>query len=147
MARAGRRPVMSIHTVLDRAAILAPVRSTPLAVLAVGLALVLAGCGSDKGGGSSNPSASATTRLGEQPGATVAVKDLAYQPRTVTVKKGQVVAWQFDDGSIPHDVKLGDVQSPSLKNETWLHRFDKTGTYSYTCTIHPFMSGKVVVTG
>jgi plastocyanin len=29
--------------------------------------------------------------------------------------------------------------------KTYMHTFDKTGTFDYSCTLHPFMHGQVIV--
>jgi len=52
----------------------------------------------------------------------------------------------WDDGSVPHDVVF-DSGPASLQQSdgTWEHRFGRPGTYDYRCTIHPQMTGKVVV--
>lgn len=115
-----------------------------LAAVAAALALpVLAGCGGD----SAAAPAGARLEPGETASATVVVKNLKFAPKAVTVKAGQAVTWTFDDGGIPHDVKGSALQSPHMAKGTWTHRFDSPGTYTYICSIHPFMKGTVTVEG
>lgn len=39
-----------------------------------------------------------------EPAVVVEVKNMAYNPESVTIEKGQTVEWRFDDGGLPHDV-------------------------------------------
>jgi len=72
-----------------------------------------------------------------------------YAPATFTAKVGQSVVWSNGDGTI-HTVttdtsKLFDSGGvPS--GGTFSYKFTQAGTYTYYCTIHPFMKGTVVVT-
>jgi plastocyanin len=77
----------------------------------------------------------------------VHVKNFAYEPATVTIDAGQSVRWVQDD-DVPHTVTATDKSFDSGNldaHKTWTHRFDKAGTYAYTCTYHPMMRGTVVV--
>jgi plastocyanin len=74
------------------------------------------------------------------------MKGIRFSPATVTIRRGQTVTWKFDDGSIPHNVVATRFHSSSTKSSgTYTVRFTRAGTYSYVCTIHPGMQGKVVV--
>jgi len=79
---------------------------------------------------------------------TVAIKNFAFGPASVTVPVGTTVTWTNDD-SEAHTVTApkGPPHSPPLPpGGTFTYRFTKPGTYSYLCTIHPYMHGTVVVT-
>ena len=76
--------------------------------------------------------------------ATVAVKDFSYSPASVTIKKGGTVNWVWR-GRAPHDVNGGSFRSKIKTSGSWSHRFVRSGTFSYRCTIHASMTGKVVV--
>jgi plastocyanin len=80
-------------------------------------------------------------------GKTVTVKSFKYSPATVKIKKGQSVTWRFKDAPVPHNVKgSGGIKSkPSITSGSYTKTFKKKGTFSYICTIHPNMKGKVVV--
>jgi plastocyanin len=78
--------------------------------------------------------------------ATVDVRNIAFNPKSVTIHPGQTVAWKFDDGSIPHNVVATDWRSPDRTSGYYTHTFTAPGTYSYRCTIHSNMDGQVVVT-
>lgn len=80
---------------------------------------------------------------------TVRIKDIDFQPRTITVRRGDSVRWVWLDGSTPHNVKskgaLRFRSSPTKTQGTYTVRFSRAGTYRYVCTIHFNMKGKVVV--
>jgi len=90
---------------------------------------------------SASPSASAV-----KPG-TVAIKDFAYAPPTITVSAGATVTFKNVD-SIAHTVSADDKSFDSGnmdQNGTWSHVFATAGTYKYTCAYHAFMHGTIVV--
>jgi plastocyanin len=79
-------------------------------------------------------------------GKSVGMKNLRFHPATVTISRGQTVTWKFDDGSTPHNVISNRFRSsPTKSSGTYTVRFTRAGTYSYVCTIHPGMRGKVIV--
>ncbi len=55
------------------------------------------------------------------------------------MKLGSEVTWTFEDKGVSHNVTAddGSFRSPDVAKGTFVHRFDKPGTISYTCTIHP----------
>ena len=121
-----------------------PVRRLPLvtAALALGAALVLAGCGGDEGGGGGADAAAPATGVTQ-----VAAKDNRFTPAAIQVPAGTEVTWTFKDGFIPHDV-VGDgfTSGDPRRKGTFAHTFDRPGTYAYHCTVHDGMTGRVVVT-
>jgi amicyanin len=65
----------------------------------------------------------------------------------VTISAGQAVRWTNHD-PLEHTVTFDGAEpgSPPIPpNGSYVHRFDKPGTYTYHCTPHPFMKGVVVV--
>ena len=77
----------------------------------------------------------------------IAIHNFAFGPQIVTVKLGTTVHWTNQD-SEAHTVTsdTGTFNSPVLQpGADYSFRFTKPGAYSYHCTIHPFMTGKVVV--
>jgi amicyanin len=77
----------------------------------------------------------------------VTILNFAFGPQVVTVKAGTTVHWTNHD-SEAHTVTsdTGAFGSPVLQSGTgYSFTFTKPGIYSYHCTIHPFMTGKVVV--
>ena len=86
--------------------------------------------------------------LGASPEAHVVhVKDFAFHPASLTVSVGDRVTFQNDDDEA-HTVTATDksFDSAGLDNgQTWAHTFDKPGTYTYLCALHPYMKGKIIV--
>jgi plastocyanin len=79
--------------------------------------------------------------------AVVTIADISFSPSAVEINAGETVAWVWDDGSVPHDVVFSNgPASPQQSDGTWEHRFEGSGSFDYHCTIHPQMTGTVVVT-
>src|SRR5918911_3329832 len=77
-----------------------------------------------------------------------------YDPSPLTVKPGTSVTWTNNDSSIhtvtsglPEKGDVGTLFDSSLINPgmTFVHIFDKQGTFDYSCTLHPFMHGQIIV--
>ena len=79
--------------------------------------------------------------------AKIVVKDFMFNPTPLTVKAGSTVTWTNMDDE-PHTVvsDTGVFKSGGMDtNESFSYKFDKPGTYHFTCSIHPRMVGTVVV--
>ncbi len=77
----------------------------------------------------------------------VHVKDFAFRPASLTVTAGQRVTFQNDDDEA-HTVTATDKSFDSAgldSGQSWTHTFDKPGTYTYFCALHPYMKGKIIV--
>jgi amicyanin len=95
-------------------------------------------------------SASATTADSPAPqgGTAVAITDFKFNPATLTVPVGSTVTWTNQDEE-PHTIaaKDGSFHSPGMDTHgTYSFTFTTPGSYDYICSIHPFMTGTVVVT-
>jgi plastocyanin len=81
------------------------------------------------------------------PAIEVKIDNFSFTPPTLTVKAGTQITWKNGD-DIPHTV-VSDDQSFKSKvldtDEKFTFTASKPGTYSYFCSIHPKMTGKVVV--
>ena len=80
-------------------------------------------------------------------GTTIEVKNYMFSPTELTVSAGSQVIWLNKDGE-PHTVvsDTGLFRSSAMDtNESFSFKFDKPGTYHFTCSIHPRMVGTVVV--
>jgi plastocyanin len=114
-------------------------RLVPLLLVAAAL---LAGC-ADGGAGrddtTSDPPVKGVT--------TVVAERSRFSPAAIEVPAGTEVTWSFQDGLVSHDVK-GDGwgSGEPQRSGTFRRTFDQPGTYDYTCTLHPQMTGRVVVT-
>jgi plastocyanin len=77
---------------------------------------------------------------------TVIIKNLAFNPKSLSIRRGDSVSWKWEDGSTPHNVtSTGFGHSKTQTSGTFTVRFSRSGTFSYRCTIHPFMTAKIVV--
>jgi len=79
--------------------------------------------------------------------AEVKIDNFVFGPQTLTVPVGATVTWTNKD-DIPHTSVSTDgvFKSKVLDtDEKFSYTFTKAGEYSYYCTIHPKMTGKVVV--
>ena len=77
----------------------------------------------------------------------IVAKDFMFSPTPLTVKAGSTVTWTNKDDE-PHTVvsDTGVFKSGGMDtNESFSYKFDKPGTYHFTCSIHPRMVGTVVV--
>jgi len=77
----------------------------------------------------------------------IVVKDFMFNPTPLTVKAGSTVTWTNMDDE-PHTVvsDTGLFKSGGMDtNESFSFKFDKPGTYHFTCSIHPRMVGTIVV--
>ena len=75
----------------------------------------------------------------------VTIKNLEYSPDSVTIKAGETVVWTNKDDR-DHTVTAKDFTSGTISvGDTYEHKFDKAGTYAYSCKYHPRMKGTVVV--
>jgi plastocyanin len=79
----------------------------------------------------------------------VKIDNFSFGPVTLTVPVGTMVTWINRD-DIPHTVVSTD-DSKTFKSkvldtdEKFTFTFSKAGTYPYFCSIHPKMTGKVIV--
>jgi plastocyanin len=81
------------------------------------------------------------------PAAAVKIDNFSFDPQTLTVAVGTTVTWTNHD-DIPHTIVSTDGVFKSKvrdTDETYSYTFDKPGTYAYFCSVHPKMTGKVVV--
>ncbi|HEX9246050.1 MAG TPA: plastocyanin/azurin family copper-binding protein [bacterium] len=77
----------------------------------------------------------------------VRIQNFAFTPAPITVTPGTTVVWTNAD-AIPHTSTGKDKQwdsGPIQPGTSFKVTFDKAGTYTYACAIHPFMQGTVVV--
>jgi plastocyanin len=79
--------------------------------------------------------------------AEVKIDNFSFGPQTVTVPVGATVTWTNRD-DIPHTVVSTDGVFKSKVQDTdekFSYTFTKAGTYPYFCSVHPKMTGKIVV--
>ena len=79
--------------------------------------------------------------------AEVLIDNFVFGPQTVTVPVGTTVTWTNRD-DIPHTVVSTEGVFKSKVRDTdekFSYTFTKAGTYPYYCSVHPKMTGTVVV--
>jgi plastocyanin len=127
-----------------------------LGILGCLIGLAAAGCGGGGGGDSSSapassaPASSAPSASGKT--ATVDMKNIQFNPKALTVSKGTTVTWTNSD-SVGHDVTKETGPGPKFQSgtgdigsgETYKVTFNDPGTIKYECTVHPGMTGEIVV--
>ena len=114
------------------------VRSAGLSVV---FAMILLSAGSPNGAANAQQAAPATVE--------VKIDNFSFGPATVTVAVGTMVTWTNRD-DIPHTIVSTDdpkaFKSKVLDtDEKFSYTFAKPGTYPYFCSVHPKMTGTVVV--
>jgi len=84
----------------------------------------------------------------------------SYYPKVLQIKKGTTVTWINEDTFSYLEGEFAGIHnvlaykgpesfsSPLLSHaEKWSYTFTKEGSYDYMCTPHPYMKGRVIVTG
>jgi plastocyanin len=110
----------------------------PQAILIAGLgvfALLLSG----------NPAHAAGQATGQT--VTITIDNFAFKPAQTTVTPGTTVTWINND-DIPHTIveTQKSFRSKHLDTESsFSFTFMNVGDYDYFCSLHPHMTGKVIV--
>ena len=92
-------------------------------------------------------SAADTAVQGGVQAAAIQIDNFHYTPPSLVVAPGTTVTWTNADDS-PHTVreKDGKFKSAALDtDDTFSQTFAAPGEYEYFCSIHPYMTGKIVV--
>jgi plastocyanin len=103
----------------------------------IALALLLSGLSSIKVSAQQAPPAATEVKI----------DNFSFGPATLTVPVGTTVTWTNRD-DIPHTVVSNDKVFKSKvmdTDEKFSYAFAKAGTYAYFCSIHPKMTGTIVV--
>src|SRR5437762_1968390 len=78
----------------------------------------------------------------------IEIKDFAFNPQTLIVKSGEKITWVNRDDE-PHTVVSVQTQfkkSPALDtDQEFTVTVGAPGTYTYYCSVHPKMTGTIVV--
>jgi len=94
--------------------------------------------------------ASSRVTASDQPSAAnvgVKIDNFVFGPQAITVPVGTTVTWTNSD-DIPHTAVSTDGVFKSKvmdTDEKFSYTFTKAGIYSYYCSVHPKMTGQVVV--
>jgi plastocyanin len=79
--------------------------------------------------------------------ATVRIDNFTFAPERLTLKAGTTVTWRNED-DIPHTVTSATrlFKSSALDtDDTYSFTFTEPGMYEYFCSLHPRMTGTIVV--
>jgi plastocyanin len=79
----------------------------------------------------------------------VAISNFAFAPQVIVVAPGTTVTWTNADED-PHTVVANDKSFHSAAmdtDESYSFTFTRPGEYAYFCSLHPHMTGKVIVKG
>ena len=105
--------------------------------------VLLSACGDDSGNTNTPPATSGAATAS----ATVVIKDVKFVNASVRVSRGGQVVFDNQDTQ-PHtataDTGSFDTDSIAAGARKPI-TFDKTGTFTFHCSFHPFMTGTVVV--
>ena len=85
--------------------------------------------------------------MGTAGGHDVVMDNFSFTPPRASVALGTTVTWTNHD-DVPHNVVSTErkFKSPVLDTDgVFSHQFDEAGTYKYFCSIHPRMTGEIVV--
>lgn len=90
------------------------------------------------------PSPAASARVQK-----IAISGFAFAPQVITVTPGTTVIWTNADED-SHTVTANDKSFHSTATDTNEHfefTFTHAGEFAYFCSLHPHMTGKVIVKG
>ena len=79
----------------------------------------------------------------------IVIGNFTFEPSTLTVPAGTVLTWLNEDDA-PHTVIGTDAESPIKSRpldtgDRYSVTLTKPGTYRYFCSVHPHMTGTVIV--
>jgi plastocyanin len=75
------------------------------------------------------------------------IDNFAFTPAEVTISPGTTVTWVNRD-DIPHAIAEKGLAFKSKAmdtDESFTHTFDAAGEIDYFCSLHPHMTGKIIV--
>lgn len=108
--------------------------------LFLALVLVLVAAVACAGEGTTTPASTAPPS-----GNRIVMQNFAFNPAQISVSVGETVTWENKD-AVTHIVVGSGWGSGDLGlGGTYNRKFDTAGTFSFSCGIHPFMTGSVTV--
>ena len=122
-------------------------RRSAAASAALVLSLALAACGGG-GGEQESPAVDSVTKTDAttpSTGTVIEMADLRFEPRELTVKRGETVTFR-NVGEVTHNAKGKGFFSRVVEpGGSYRRKFSETGTFDYVCTFHPGMEGTLTV--
>lgn len=81
----------------------------------------------------------------EIPANTVWIEANGFNPNVIRIPARTAITWQNKD-TVPHALQGDGFMSSTLnQQETFMNFFTTPGTYEYHCSIHPSMTGTIIV--
>jgi len=116
-----------------------PTRIAALAaILAVALAVVLMIGGEGEAGASTSATASGSVKI--------SIKNFEFRPGTARVSPGTRLIFANNSKTAHTATRRGSFDTGKIApGKAVAVRFSAKGTYRYLCTIHPAMTGKIIV--
>lgn len=80
----------------------------------------------------------------------VVAYNFKFSPNTITINLGDSIIWTNQDPAVHQIAQIGtslpDFGSGTrYAGQTYTYKFTKRGTFNYKCSLHPYMTGTVVV--
>lgn len=73
------------------------------------------------------------------------IQQYTFVPETIRVQQGETVTW-YNDDVIEHTITGDGFDSGAIaRNATFSHTFDEPGEFAFACSVHPAMTGTVIV--
>jgi 3',5'-cyclic-AMP phosphodiesterase len=120
---------------------------SPLADAAEAPAAAAGGAGAAALGSVATGGAGANTQTAAAAPATVRIDNFTFGPALLAIAPGSTVTWVNED-DIPHSVVAEDGAFKSKvldSEERFSFTFNAAGEFRYFCSLHPHMTGKVIV--
>jgi plastocyanin len=115
-----------------------------MAVLMILLLFAFLGCNNGSTSPYGNSSSTTTTKTAPN---TVAIANFTFSPSSLTIAKGTIITWVNNDG-VAHtstsDNNVWDTGS-IVPGASKAVTFGTSGTFTYHCTVHPMMTGTIIV--
>jgi plastocyanin len=106
-------------------------------ILAASVLVAASACGSDGTGPDNGPPVQTNQ---------VSIGNDFFNHPNIEVTAGTTVTWTWNSGATPHNVTFPDATSGDRAGgATFSRQFNTVGTFAYHCTLHPQMTGTVLV--
>jgi plastocyanin len=78
----------------------------------------------------------------------IGIDNFSFAPKVATIAAGKRITWINHD-DVPHQIVSADKRFPPSTvldtGQRYEHTFDRPGSYAYFCSLHPTMTGSVMV--
>ena len=75
----------------------------------------------------------------------IVIQNKSFSPTNLTIKLHDQVEWQNKDNETYQITGEGWGNVPIEPGESFTQAFETTGTYTYSCALHPDLTGTIVV--